>query len=60
MAAADKGMALGLRALTTIAGSDVLDRLGLRDRAERVVNGATKNGFRAAGAAGRTFSRVSR
>ena len=60
MAVADKGMALGLRALTSIAGSDVLDRLGLRERAERVVNGATKGGFRAAGAAGRTFSKVSR
>ncbi len=60
MAVADKGMALGLRALTALAGSDVLDRLGLRERAERAVNGATKGGFRAAGAAGRTFQRVSR
>ncbi|MDX6586934.1 MAG: hypothetical protein QOI31_1407 [Solirubrobacterales bacterium] len=53
-------MGFGLRALTALAGSDVLDRLGLRERAERVVNSATKTGFRAAGTAGRTFSRVSR
>ena len=53
-------MALGLRALTSIAGSDVLDRLGLRERAERAVNSATKNGFRAGAAAGRTFNKVSR
>ena len=53
-------MALGLRALTALAGSNLLDRLGLRDQAERAVNNATKSGFRAAGAAGRTFSRVSR
>jgi alkylation response protein AidB-like acyl-CoA dehydrogenase len=60
LAVADKGMALGLRALTSIAGSDVLDRFGLRERAERVVNSATKGGFRAAGTAGRTFAKVSR
>lgn len=53
-------MALGLRALTALAGSDVLDRIGLRDRAERAVNSATKGGFRAAGAAARTFSTVSK
>jgi alkylation response protein AidB-like acyl-CoA dehydrogenase len=53
-------MALGLRALTAIAGSDVLDRLGLREQAERAVNNATKGGFRAAGAAARTFARASR
>ena len=60
MAVADKGMAFGLRALTAIAGSDVLDRLGLRDRATRALNTATKGGFRAAGTAGRTFAKVSR
>ena len=52
-------MALGLRALTALAGSEVLDRLGLRNRAERALHGATKGGFRAAGAAARTFNRVS-
>jgi alkylation response protein AidB-like acyl-CoA dehydrogenase len=51
-------MALGLRALTRIAGSDLLDRVGLRDHAVNALNGATKNGFRAAGTAGRTFARV--
>ncbi|HYH60520.1 MAG TPA: acyl-CoA dehydrogenase family protein [Solirubrobacterales bacterium] len=53
-------MAFGLRALTALAGSDVLDKLGLREQAERALGNATKGGFRAAGAAGRTFSRVSR
>ena len=53
-------MGFGLRALTAIAGSDALDRLGLRERAERVVNSASRTGFRAAGSAGRTFERVSR
>ena len=53
-------MAFGLRALTSLAGSDVLDRLSLRERAERMVNKTTKSGFRAGAAAGRTFSRVSR
>ena len=53
-------MALGLRALTALAGSDVLDRLGLRQRAERALNVTTRGGFQAAGAAARTFSRVSR
>jgi len=60
MALADKGMALSLRALNRIAGSDLLDRIGLRDQTEKAVYEATRNGFRAAGAAGRTFSRVSR
>jgi len=53
-------MALGLRALNKVAASDLLDRVGLRSHAERALFGATKNGFRAAGAAGRTFATVQR
>ena len=49
-------MSLGLRALNRIAGLELLDRIGMRERAERVLYSATKNGFRAAGAAARTFN----
>jgi alkylation response protein AidB-like acyl-CoA dehydrogenase len=56
MNAADRGMGLGLRALNRIAGLELLDRVGMRERAERLLYSASKNGFRAAGAAGRTFS----
>jgi alkylation response protein AidB-like acyl-CoA dehydrogenase len=50
-------MALSLRALNRVAGLDVLDRVGLRDRAQRLLYGATKNGFRAADATTRAFRR---
>ena len=56
MNAADRGMGLGLRALNRIAGLELLDRVGVRERAERLLYSASKNGFRAAGAAGRTFA----
>jgi alkylation response protein AidB-like acyl-CoA dehydrogenase len=56
MTVADRSMGLGLRALTRIAGSDVVDRLGVRKPAERVLYRATRDGFRAASRAGRTFS----
>ena len=51
-------MALGLRALNRIAGLEMLDRVGLRDRAERLLYSATRNGFRAAGAGARAFNGV--
>jgi hypothetical protein len=51
-------MGLGLRALRGIASSELIDRIGLRRPTERLVHNATKNGFRAAGAAERTFKRV--
>jgi alkylation response protein AidB-like acyl-CoA dehydrogenase len=53
---ADRGMGIGLRALTRIAGSDVVDRLGVRRPAERALYRATRDGFKVAGRAGRTFS----
>jgi alkylation response protein AidB-like acyl-CoA dehydrogenase len=56
MTVADRSMGLGLRALTKLAGSDVVDRLGVRKPAERVLYRATRDGFKAAGRAGRTFS----
>ncbi len=52
---AEHGMGLGLRALNRLAGSDVLDRIRLRKQVERALFQGTKNGFRSATAAGRTF-----
>lgn len=60
MNAADRGMGFGLRTLNRIASSELIDRLGMRERAERALFSATKNGFRAAGAAGRTFAATKR
>jgi alkylation response protein AidB-like acyl-CoA dehydrogenase len=48
-------MGLGLRALRAAAGSPLLDHLGMRERAQRLVYRATKTGFRSAAAASRTF-----
>lgn len=49
-------MAVGLRALNRVAGLEVLDRIGVRERAERILYSTTKNGFRAAEAVGRRFN----
>ncbi len=56
MSIADQAMGAGLRALNRFAGLEVVDRVGLRDPAERILYRATRNGFRAANAAGRTFT----
>lgn len=53
-------MGLGLRALGRFAGSDLVDRLGIRKQSETVVYRATRDGFRAVGAANRTFKQVQR
>src|SRR4051794_28557590 len=60
MTVAERSMGLGLRALTRLAGSDVVDRLGVRRPAERVLYRATRDGFKAAGRAGRTFQASTR
>jgi hypothetical protein len=52
----DRSMAIGLRALNRFAGSSVVDRLGLRDPAERFLYGASKTTVRTAASAGRTFA----
>ena len=52
---AERGMGIGLRALNWLAGSDLLDRIRIRKQAERALFQGTKNGFRTATAAGRTF-----
>jgi alkylation response protein AidB-like acyl-CoA dehydrogenase len=48
-------MGFGLRQLNRLAGSDLLDRIRLRKQVERALFQGTKNGFRSATAAGRTF-----
>jgi len=60
MSVSDRGMGLGLQALRRIAALDAIDRVGLRGPAEKLVYQASKNGFAAATAAGRTFARVNR
>ncbi|WP_110183387.1 acyl-CoA dehydrogenase family protein [Nocardioides solisilvae] len=47
-------------ALSRLAQSDLLDRVGLRRTAEQAVYTATRSGFRTAAAAGRTFARKGR
>ncbi len=49
-------MAVGLRALNRFASSPVVDRLGLREPAERFLHGASKTTSRTAASAGRTFA----
>jgi len=56
MTLADQSMRFGLRALNRLAGLEVVDRAGLRGPAERLLYRSTRNGFRAANAAGRTFA----
>jgi alkylation response protein AidB-like acyl-CoA dehydrogenase len=53
---AERGMAIGLRALNWLAASDLLDRLGLREPTERLLRGASKSTTRTAARAGRTFA----
>lgn len=45
-------------ALSRMAQSDLLDRIGLRKQAEQTVFTVTRGGFRAATVAGRTFARA--
>jgi alkylation response protein AidB-like acyl-CoA dehydrogenase len=52
---AERSMGLGLRWLNKLAGSDLLDRIRIRKQVERALFSCTKNGFRSATAAGRTF-----
>ncbi|WP_179775927.1 acyl-CoA dehydrogenase family protein [Amycolatopsis endophytica] len=49
-------MGLGLAALSRLAGSRTLERTGLRQPVQNLVSAATKGGFKAAGAASRTFA----
>ncbi len=56
MSVADRSMGLGLKGLRALAGLEVIDRAGLRKPVERLIYEGSKNGFRAATTAGRTFS----
>jgi len=47
-------------AVNRLAQSDLIDRVGLRKQTEQAVYATTRNGFRAATAAGRTFARAGR
>jgi alkylation response protein AidB-like acyl-CoA dehydrogenase len=55
---AERTMGVGLRALNWLAGSDLLDRIRLRKGVERALFQGTKQGFRTATAAGRTFKQA--
>src|SRR5438067_6242145 len=60
MALADSGMKLGLRALNGLASSELLDRLGIREPAERLLYNASKNTVRTATTAGRAWGGVAK
>ena len=51
-------MGFGLAALTRLAGSKTIERAGLRKPVQNLVTASTRNGFRLAGAAGRSFKSV--
>jgi alkylation response protein AidB-like acyl-CoA dehydrogenase len=51
---------LAVAAVNRLAQSDLIDRFGLRRQTEQVVYSTTRNGFRVATAAGRTFARSGR
>ena len=57
---AERSMGLGLRALNRLAGSDLLDKIRLRKQVEGALFQGTKNGFKGATAAGRTFQAAQR
>ena len=52
---ADRSMGFGLRWLSRLAGSDLLDRIRVRKGVERALFQGTKQGFRTATAANRSF-----
>lgn len=53
-------MGFGLAALTRLAGSSVIDKAGLRGPVQNLVKAGTRSGFRAAGAATRSFKSAQR
>jgi alkylation response protein AidB-like acyl-CoA dehydrogenase len=60
MSIAADGLGLALGGLRRLAGLEVLDRYGLRDRVEQLVASGTRTGFSAANTAGRRFAQASR
>ncbi len=57
---AERGMAVGLKALNRVASSGAIDRLGLREPAVRLLHGASRTTGRTAATAGRTFAAAQR
>jgi alkylation response protein AidB-like acyl-CoA dehydrogenase len=53
---AERSMSVGLKAINRLAGSELIDRLGLRQPTERLLHGASKTTMRTAAQAGRTFA----
>src|SRR5437763_9734424 len=53
---AERGMAVGLRALNWLANSELLERLGIRQQTVRFLHTASKTSARTAAQAGRTFA----
>lgn len=53
-------LGLAVAAVNRLAQSDLIDRVGLRKQTEQAVHSTTRNGFRAATAAGRAFARAGR
>jgi hypothetical protein len=51
----ERSQGVVLRSLGWLAGTELLDKVGLRKQVERMVFQGTKNGFRTATAAGRAF-----
>src|ERR671911_1749492 len=60
MALTDVGMKLGLRALNGFASLELLDRIGMREPAERLVYRGARDGTRTAATAGRAFTAASK
>ena len=60
MSLAADGMGLALGGLRRLAGLEILDRYGLRERVESLVESGARNGFTAATGAGRTFAKASK
>jgi alkylation response protein AidB-like acyl-CoA dehydrogenase len=52
---AERGMAAGLKAINTIASSELIDKVGLRKPVEQLLFTGSKQTMRAAGTAGRVF-----
>jgi alkylation response protein AidB-like acyl-CoA dehydrogenase len=57
---AERGVAVGLTFVNTLASSEILDRLGIRQPVERILFTGSKQSVRAAGAAGRAFKATNR
>ena len=60
MSLAADGMGLALGGLRRLAQLPALDRYGLRERVEELVQSSARNGFVAANSAARTFARASK